>query len=333
MLNRQTQFENWVKEQYQEPELVLHALAKDASFRRYFAISHDVAWLAVDSPPEHEKNHEFVAVASAFSKMGVRVPEIKAYDLDRGFLLVENLGRDSYLKVLQAEPSQADRLYRGAIDKLIDIAATSQEQHLHLLHFDRSFMQAELEHFTEWFLQKYLGCPLSASVIHMLQSAYDFLIARAVSQPQVCIHRDYHSRNLIVREKDNPGVIDFQDAMLGPLTYDLVSLVRDAYIAWPREQVEAWANYFYDQYAARHTDFNLSRQEFLDDFNLMGIQRNLKAIFIFARKFLRDQDEGYLNDIPRTLDYILTVSKDYPELTVFRNFLSEVVEPKLENLA
>lgn len=325
MSNRQIQFENWVKVQCQAPELIVQALAKDASFRRYFSLSHDSAWLAVDSPPEHEKNHEFVAVAEAFAKMGIRVPVIRAYDLDQGFLLVENLGRDSYLQILTNEPQRADKLYKDAIDKLVDIAGAYDDQHLHLLHFDQSFLQAELDHFTEWYLQKYLGCSVSPSEQRMLQSAYDFLIKRAVEQPQVCIHRDYHSRNLIVRETENPGVIDFQDAMLGPLTYDLVSLLRDAYIDWPKEQVEAWAHYFYKAYKARHPAFDRSWPDFLDDFNLMGVQRNLKAIFIFARKWLRDEDAGYLNDIPRTMNYVLDVSQAYPELAVFRDFLENLV--------
>lgn len=333
MSNRQTQFENWLMKHCETSAIALQPLAKDASFRRYFALAHDSHWLAVDAPPEHEKNHEFVSVAGAFAKMGVRVPAIKAYDLDQGFLLVENLGRDSYLQVLQKDPKLADRLYKEAIDKLVDIGSVTQEEHLHLLPFDHTFLQAELDHFTDWFLQKYLGCSLSPSEKRMLQSAYDFLIARAEAQPQVCIHRDYHSRNLIVREQDNPGVIDFQDAMLGPLTYDLVSLVRDAYIAWPREQVEQWAHYFYQAYSNRHADFHRSWPEFLDDFNLMGVQRHLKAIFIFARKWLRDEDDGYLKDIPRTLNYVLTISEDYPELDVFREFLNEHVQPKLASLA
>lgn len=321
MTDRQIQFENWLKEQYQVDSLAIQPLAKDASFRRYFSLAHDPAWLAVDAPPEHEKNHEFVAVAEAFSKMGVRVPAIRAYDLEQGFLLVENLGRDSYLKVLTAQPHQADKLYKEAIDKLVNIAGAAHEQHLHLLHFDQSFLAAELNHFNEWYLEKYLDYRLSDSELHMLQKAYDFLISRAAAQPQVCIHRDYHSRNLIVRELDNPGVIDFQDAMLGPLTYDLVSLLRDAYIAWPKEQVETWARYFYEQYAQAHPHYLKTWPEFLDDFNLMGIQRNLKAIFIFARKWLRDKDRGYLDDIPRTMNYVLTVGKNYPELSAFCTFL------------
>lgn len=331
MSNRQADFENWLKAACNVERVTLKPLAKDASFRQYFSLAHDANFLAVDAPPEHEKNHEFVAVAQAFEKKGVRVPAISAYDLDQGFLLVENLGPDSYLKILSHEPERADRLYKQAIDKLLDITEAHQDTHLHLLPFDQAFLQAELDHFTEWFLQKYLGCAVSPSEKHMLQTAYNILIQRAVSQQQVCIHRDYHSRNLIVRESQNPGVIDFQDAMIGPLTYDLVSLLRDAYIAWPREQVETWAKYFYDGYAQRHSNYHQTWPDFLDDFNLMGVQRNLKAIFIFARKWLRDNDKGYLNDIPRTLNYILTVSKDYPELGIFRQFLNEQVQPKLEN--
>jgi hypothetical protein len=178
-----------------------------------------------------------------------------------------------------------------------------------------------------------LNCNLNAEDHRSLQKSYHYLILQAGAQKQVCIHRDYHSRNLIVRAQENPGVIDFQDAMLGPLTYDLVSLLRDAYIAWPRTQVETWARYFYDNYAQRNPDFNRTWPEFLDDFNLMGVQRNLKAIFIFARKWLRDKDPGYLNDIPRTLSYILNVSQDYSALHPFRSFLNEVVQPKLESLA
>lgn len=326
MSNRQTQFEAWLLEQCGASTINLRALAKDASFRRYFALSHDADWLAVDAPPEHEKNHEFLAVAQAFSSMGVRVPEIKAHDLAQGFLLVENLGPDSYLKVLQDSPELADKLYKEAIDTLLQVASAPLGAPE---HFDHTYLRAELNNFTEWFLEKYLGFDLSAQDRLMLDQAYNFLIERAQNQKQVCIHRDYHSRNLIVRDKQNPGVIDFQDAMLGPLTYDLVSLLRDAYIAWPREQVESWAHYFYECYRKKHADFIQSWPEFLDDFNLMGVQRNLKAIFIFARKWLRDEDAGYLNDIPRTLDYVISVSDDYDSLKDFNHFLCEQVKPKL----
>jgi aminoglycoside/choline kinase family phosphotransferase len=330
MSDRQSEFEHWLKIQCQQPSIALRSLAKDASFRRYYALEHDPAWLAVDAPPEHEKNHEFVAVAEAFARKGVRVPAIKAYDLDRGFLLVENLGRDSYLQILKQDPSQADRLYKEAILKLVDIASVDDT---HLLHFDRSFLQAELDYFTEWFLEAYLGCKLSTADRALLDQTYETLILSATAQPQICIHRDYHSRNLIVREQDNPGVIDFQDAMLGPLSYDLVSLLRDAYIDWPREQVEAWAQFFYEAYRAAHPQYTQSWSSFLDDFNLMGVQRHLKAIFIFARKWLRDQDPGYLDDIPRTLNYIFTIADEYPSLHGFCSFLQHEVQPKLEALA
>lgn len=331
-MSREIKFVDWLNQQCDQLSVDLKPLQKDASFRRYFRLNHDDQWLAVDAPPEHEKNEEFIQVAQAFSQMGIRVPNIKAYDIEHGFLLVENLGLDSYLAVLQQHPERADTLYKQAIDKLIDITMAHEKTALMLPAFDKDYMQGELNHFTEWFLENYLQCSLSKKEKTLLQQAYDFLIKRAENQQQVCIHRDYHSRNLIVREDDNPGVIDFQDAMLGPVTYDLVSLLRDAYIDWPREQVETWARYFYDEYQKRNPAFNINFETFMDDFNLMGVQRNLKAIFIFARKWLRDQDPGYLNDIPRTLHYVLTIAKEYPELNAFQLFLSEQVQPKLENL-
>jgi aminoglycoside/choline kinase family phosphotransferase len=182
------------------------------------------------------------------------------------------------------------------------------------------FIQKELDNFEHWFLDRYLCVQ-----IPQLQKTFDFLISSATNQPQVCVHRDYHSRNLIRLANNGVGVLDFQDAVWGPVAYDAVSLLRDCYINWPRKQVEQWAENFRKMAELKH----VSPEEFLRWFDLMGIQRHLKALFIFARKYIRDSSHHYIPDIPRTFQYVLDVSESYPELSEFRRVLIGEVAPKV----
>lgn len=328
---RQKELEKWLCSTLNVSSVALNPLAGDASFRKYYRMPDEPGWLAVDAPPEHEKTQEFVDIARTYQSWGLNVPVIKAFDAHDGFMLVSDLGQISYLDALKADPTKADALYRDALNSLVKITSKKMDP-LSLESFDAGWMMQELRFFTEWYLEKYLKLHLNDAQHQLLERTYEALVARACGQTQVCIHRDYHSRNLMVTPAHNPGILDFQDAMHGPLTYDCVSLLRDAYIAWPRAQVEAWAKHFYEQHKAAARDFQQPWSVFLDDFNWMGIQRNLKAIFIFARKFLRDHNDNYLGDIPRTLNYVLTVSKDYPELQAFHAFLSQEVHPKHEAL-
>jgi hypothetical protein len=325
-MSRQNEFERWLKNSLQLDNIRLHALAGDASFRRYFRIEQAENFLAVDAPPCSEKTQEFVDIARTFEQQGVHVPHIENFDAKHGFLIVSYLGDTSYLQALQKDAGSADKLYKDAMQGLAKIMHCPVAPPLHLEKFDRQFIRQELNNFTEWFLQKYLKIEITDSIEKLLQDTYQKLIMSAEQQPQVCVHRDYHSRNLIVVDENNPGIIDFQDAVYGPLTYDLVSLLRDAYIDWPLQQVETWVKHFYQEYVA--DDFDITLEQFHQDFDLMGVQRHLKATFIFARKWLRDKDASYLNDIYRTLNYILDILAKHPEYADFHQFMAQDVAPK-----
>ncbi len=323
---RQNQFESWLKKSLNLQQLTLKPITGDASFRQYYRMDQLPNYLAVDAPPALEKTQEFVDVARAFERVGLNVPTIKDFDAQQGFLIVSYLGDVSYFQALQKDSSLADKLYKDAMQGLDKLIQYKDYHALHLEKFDTRFMMNELNYFTEWFLSGYLKLDISETTQKMLDKTYLSLTTRAENQPQVCVHRDYHSRNLIVCDNRNPGIIDLQDAVEGPLTYDLVSLLRDAYIDWPLKQVKHWVEHFHQEYVKQ--EYNISFDEFYDDFNLMGVQRHLKATFIFARKWLRDHNPNYLNDIYRTLDYMVMISEQYPELKPFHQFMINEVAPK-----
>lgn len=329
MLSRLEQFKLWLSANLATDQIILEPLAGDASFRKYYRVKDHPGILAVDAPPEHEKTQEFVEVANAYAHLGLHVPDIRAYSIDLGFLIVSDLGRTSYLQSLQAQPAGADTLYNDALESLVKISCCDS---IALASFDTDFMRTELNHFSHWFVDAYLHESMTDELTRMLNHAYDVLTQRATSQKQVSIHRDYHSRNLMVCDGPNPGILDFQDAMRGPITYDCVSLLRDCYIDWPKADVEAWAKNYYYACQGAHRDWQSSESQFLDDFNLMGVQRHLKASFIFARKFLRDNNPGYLADIPRTIGYIADVTAYYPELKALHRFMTDRVQPALIEL-
>lgn len=325
---RHGQFENWLKANLPNEQVELIPLPGDASFRHYFRLREHPNWLAVDAPPEHEKTIEFVRVAEAYAALGVHVPQILAYNTALGFLIVSDLGNTSYLQALSNAPESANKLYQEALSSLVRITCCKPSDALPLETFDAHFMNTELQFFTQWFLKDYLKINITPAIHALLDKTYTKLIERAENQQQVCIHRDYHSRNLIVCDAGrNPGVIDFQDAMMGPITYDCVSLLRDAYISWPAEQVQSLARFFYENLKETHKEYCHSFEHFYHDFEWMGMQRHLKAIFIFARKYLRDDNPNYLGDIPRTLNYVRTVAKNDHAFRDFNDFIeTEVVE-------
>lgn len=326
MSSRPEQFKQWLSANLATDQITLLPLPGDASFRKYYRVKDHPGILAVDAPPEHEKTQEFVEVANAYAHLGLHVPDIRAYSIDLGFLIVSDLGNTPYLHILQSNPTQADKLYNDALGSLLRISTCDS---LELASFDGAFMGAELENFTHWFVASYLREDLSEGLQRLLNRSYQQLIARAEAQKQVSIHRDYHSRNLMVCDGKNPGILDFQDAMRGPITYDCISLLRDCYIDWPKAKVEVWAKNYYYACQSVHRDWGVSETQFVDDFNWMGIQRHLKASFIFARKFLRDGNAGYLADIPRTIGYIADVSAHYPELKELHRFITDRVQPVL----
>lgn len=296
-------------------------LAGDASFRRYFRVhSAEQTWVAMDAPPDKESCDSFVALAQLFRQRHIHVPEIIAMDLARGYLLLTDLGDNLYFRILNADNAAVH--YENALRALIPIQSCSLQ--MYAFPDFTPLITEELLRFREWYLIHYLQRSLTQQEETLLATTFTQLLEMAVNQPQVCVHRDYHSRNLMQLPGQAVGILDFQDAVWGPVTYDLVSLIRDCYIDWPLEQVTQWAR-FYHQLAL---DYRIMTEKnfavFQRWFDWMGIQRHLKAIYIFARKFKRDQNSNYLNDIPRALNYVLQVSANYPELKDFREFLSAV---------
>jgi len=276
----------------------------DASFRRYFRITragHDPV-IVMDAPPGKEDVGPYLRVATMLQQFGVNAPRVLERSVQEGFLLLTDLGTTMYLPEL-AKPGRADPLYGDAITALVQIQARGTEAARTLPPYDEKLLRFEMSLFPDWLLQRHLRLELSGAESRVLDDAIDALVANALEQPQVFVHRDYHSRNLMVCPGANPGILDFQDAVCGGLTYDLVSLFRDSYIAWPQERVVGWALQFRRAAAAAGLETGRDDAQFLRWFDLMGVQRHLKVGGIFARLWHRDGKPGYLADIPRTLEY------------------------------
>ena len=295
----------------------------DASFRRYFRITNDHdSFIVMDAPPEKEDCTNFISIASLLLNFGLNVPKILQQDLEQGFLLLSDLGDTVFLSVLNN--NTVGNMYTAAMDSLLQIQKNKTPD---LPLYDETLLRNELNLFPDWYLEKQLKISVSDEHRKILEQTFDVLIENALTQPQVCVHRDYHSRNLMVNKHDSqaPGVIDFQDAVIGPVTYDLVSLLKDCYIDWPREKVEAWVSYFHKEALSSGIINGVSFDEFLRWFDLMGLQRHLKVAGIFSRLKHRDGKTGYLKDIPRTMDYIFDVLKRYPEFQPLQKLLSDIL--------
>lgn len=296
----------------------------DASFRRYFRVrlTTGETYIAMDAPPDKEDSRPYINIARRLRALGLNVPEILAQDLDQGFLLITDLGNQSYLQALSADT--VERLYGDALGALVVLQAGIYTDSAFLPPYDANLLRREAELFREWYLGRHLGVALSVTQHETLDRSFEALVQAAVAQPQVWVHRDYHSRNLMVTYPHNPGILDFQDAVRGPVTYDLVSLLRDCYIAWPRSRVEEWAKGYYALAGKSGLPVGEDDGEFLRWFDWMGVQRHLKAIGIFARLCHRDDKPGYLKDIPRTLGYVIDVCGRHPPLASLHELLGEL---------
>ena len=286
----------------------------------------------MDAPPEQEDSTSFLRVAAFLESMQLNAPRIVEADLEQGFILLTDLGVRPYLDVLNQVPENADALYTDAIRALVQMQQRGTAYQATLPPYDERLLRFELSLFHDWLCEKHLGIEFSEQDEAAWQYLCDALVANALDQPQVFVHRDYHSRNLMVTENSNPGILDFQDAVEGPYTYDLASLLKDCYVRWPASRVRAWALDFYTQLdddARAHTDADT----FMRHFELMGVQRHLKAAGIFARLNHRDGKPGYMNDIPRTLQYIVELAPRYERLEFLVAFISERVLPRLEDRA
>lgn len=313
MTKRLQQLNQWLAEIIGSEDYQLQPASGDASFRRYFRLTHnDETCIVMDAPPAQEGCSPFIDVAERLLAVNINVPRILEKDLKQGFLLLSDLGDEQYLDHLTEE--SADKLYQDAMQALF--CMQQQTDTNGLPPYDEKLLLQEMELFRDWLLKKHIGLDLSKEIQTMLDEVFKLLLDEALAQPKVFVHRDYHSRNLMINgsgfDSGNPGVLDFQDAVCGPFTYDLVSLLKDCYIKWPGQQIRGWAHNFFEQIAENHPD--IDEEKFMQWFDLMGVQRHLKASGIFARLCHRDGKSGYLADIPRTLSYIVDLNGEYPEL-------------------
>ena len=308
----------------------------DASFRRYFRVckteanGNQTPFIVMDSPPELEDCGPFVLIGRYWRQSGIAVPRIFEADPVRGFLLLEDFG--DRLMLGQLTPDTANSLYQGALDELVRIQQIPPQPHHPLPAYNAALLNREMALFRDWLLEGYLGLTLDNVEKSMLDTTFALLRESALAQPEVTVHRDYHSRNLLVREQHTrPGVIDFQDAVSGPVTYDAVSLLKDCYIQWPEERICEWLESFRkkSQQAGLH---RADQDTFRQWFELMGMQRHLKAVGIFSRLAMRDGKTRYLEDIPRTVGYLLTASQRQPALRHFHDWLAAVAVPRIEEL-
>ena len=325
---RVQQIRDWLTAELGLRLLRLEPASADASFRRYFR-----AWLAdgatrvvMDAPPDKEDVAPFLKVAALLEGCGVHVPHIDAADSARGLVLLEDLGSEPYLTHLRAG-TDVELLYGDALRALLRIQLQGREAARQLPPYDRAALLREMELMPPWFCERHLQLALADSDRSLLAASFEFLALESLAQPRVFVHRDYHSRNLMRVPQGNPGIIDFQDALAGPVGYDLVSLLKDCYIDWPRAQVEHWVSGYRTQLRGERELAGADEREFLRWFDLAGLQRHIKVLGIFARLWYRDGKCGYLPDLPRTLGYVLDTAARYPELRGLADWLQRRVVP------
>ncbi|HEX5629630.1 MAG TPA: phosphotransferase [Usitatibacteraceae bacterium] len=301
-------------------EFTREPASADASFRRYFRVcSGDRTWIAMDAPPEREDCRPFVKVAGLMREAGVHVPEIVAQDLAQGFLLLSDLGRRTYLQAFDGTNEEA--LFRDATGALVDWQAASREGELP--PYDEALLRRELALFPDWFVARHLGVTLDAAERESLEQVFRRILERNLAEPRVFVHRDFMPRNLMVSEP-NPGVLDFQDAVHGPISYDIASLWRDAFVTWEEERVLDGTIRYWEAARKRGLPVRADFGEFWRDVEWMGLQRHLKVLGIFARIHYRDGKPGYLGDTPRFLAYVRHACARYGELRPLARLLDRL---------
>jgi len=321
-LDRAEQLRRWLAATLGGGDFSIAPASDDASFRRYFRIRRDEAQpslVVMDAPPDKENCGPFVHVAHLLAEAGVHVPEIFAQDLEQGFLLLSDLGSTTYLDAL--DEHNAGRLYEDALDALLRIQRASRPGLLP--DYSRELLERELRLFPDWYVGRQLRRELDTAQLQTLEKTFSTILDNNLAQARVFVHRDYHSRNLMVCEPC-PGILDFQDAVYGPITYDLVSLLRDAYIAWDEERVIDWAVRYWERARGQGLPVGPDFADFYRDFEWMGAQRQLKVLGIFARLSFRDGKDGYLKDQPLVMSYLRRTCGRYPELAALGRLLEEL---------
>jgi aminoglycoside/choline kinase family phosphotransferase len=320
-LTRTIALDEWLARHFADQRISYAPASEDASFRRYFRVTpqHGAAVIVMDAPPEHEDCRPFVKVARLFAAAGVHVPRILAEDLDNGYLLLSDLGNTTYLQAL--DDASAPQLYGEAITALVRIQCASRPDTLP--PYDRELLLRELRLFPDWYIARHLQVTLSSTQREALGQAFERILENNLGQPRAFVHRDYHSRNLMVTQP-NPGILDFQDAVYGPISYDLVSLFKDAYVSWDEERVLDWTIRYWEQARAAGLPLDSDFHAFYRDFEWMGVQRHVKVLGIFARLFHRDGKSGYLNDMPRVMAYLRKACQRYDALHPLLRLLDQL---------
>ncbi len=320
-MQRQKQLNDWLSGLFPNDTFTLTPASADASFRRYFraAFPDGTTKIVMDAPPDLEDCTPFLRVGKLFEAAGAHVPHVFAQDLGQGFLLLSDLGNTTYLQALN-EHSAAE-LYSAAIDSLIKIQQASQENILP--EYDESILRRELNLFPEWYIAKHLGVVLSPKQQAKLEEVFGRILANNLAQPRVFVHRDYHSRNLMLAQP-NPGILDFQDALYGPITYDLASLFKDAYIRWEEAEIIDWLIRYWEKARKAGLPVRDDFGDFYRDYEMMGAQRHIKVLGIFARLYHRDGKNGYLKDMPLVMEYLHKACERYIDLKPLLNILLEL---------
>lgn len=343
-MQRQQLLTEWLHSQFPDEEFAIAPASADASFRRYFRVTFpnqkgnegqtrlpgqpDMQGIArqagtlivMDAPPQHEDCRPFLHIGRLFEDAGAHVPHVYAQDLEQGFLLLSDLGNTTYLQALHdGSPAAVRELYGDACDALIKIQLASRDNELPL--YDESLLLREMRLFPEWYIARHLNATLSDAQHAKLETVFTRIVANNLAQPRVYVHRDYHSRNLMRIAENNPGIIDFQDAVYGPITYDLASLFKDAYIRWEEAEIIDWLIRYWERARKAglpvHSDFS----EFYRDYEWMGVQRHLKVLGIFARLYHRDGKQAYLKDLPLVMSYLRAACVRYIDLKPLLNLL------------
>jgi hypothetical protein len=320
-MQRQQQLVTWLHDHYPNETFTLAPASADASFRRYFraTFADGSTKIVMDAPPQHEDCEPFLHAGKLFEQAGVHVPHVYAQDLEQGFLLLSDLGNTTYLQALTA--GNAPQLYGAATDALINIQLASRPDELPL--YDEALLRRELDLFPVWYIGRHLGVVLNAKQQAKLEEVFTRILANNLAQPRVYVHRDYHSRNLMLTEP-NPGIIDFQDAVYGPITYDLASLFKDAYVRWEEPDIMDWLIRYWEKARKAGLPVRADFGEFYRDYEMMGVQRHIKVLGIFARLSHRDGKDGYLKDMPLVMDYLHRACARYIDLKPLLNILDEL---------
>jgi aminoglycoside/choline kinase family phosphotransferase len=318
-LDRYASLQDWIGRQFPGKAFTLSPASADASFRRYFRVTlPDSTLIAMDAPPPQEDCRPFIRVAALMADANIHVPAVLAQDIVRGFLLLSDLGATTYLAALN--PGNADQLFSDAIDTLVRWQLASRAGVLPV--YDEALLRRELDLFPEWYIGRHLGITLSSQQSESLNKIFGLILAANLAQPKVYVHRDYMPRNLMV-SNPNPGVLDFQDAVFGPISYDVASLFKDAFLSWEEERVLDWTVHYWERARRAGLPVNEDFGVFYRDFEWMGLQRHLKVLGIFARICHRDGKPGYVEDTPRFLGYVRAVALRYAALTPLLRLLDQ----------